>query len=221
MPPTSIAALLILVAAVLPGAMYTWAFERQASGYGVTLADRVLRFIATSVLFHLVFGWPEYFLYRIAFSSGRHLAAGQFAAAWTGALLVVGLPAAVGTIIGGLYATRTTRDGWQRIRRRLSPAAEVRLLRIALGRTPAPRAWDDLFSNHPTVYLRIRTTDGPVVAGLFANKSYAAGYPDSPDLYLEEAWSVEGDGSLGAALGYPVYVAASQIGWMEIIQPSG
>jgi hypothetical protein len=79
-PPTSIAALLILIAAVLPGAAYTWAFERQASGYGVTLADRVLRFIATSVLFHLVFGWPEYFLYRIAFSS-HHLAAGQFAAA--------------------------------------------------------------------------------------------------------------------------------------------
>ena len=138
MPPTSIAALLILVAAVLPGAMYTWAFERQASGYGVTLADRVLRFIATSVLFHLVFGWPEYVPYRIAFSSGGHLAAGQFAAAWAGALLVVGLPAAVGTIIGGQYATRTTRDGWQRIRRRLSPAAEARLLRIALGRISRP-----------------------------------------------------------------------------------
>lgn len=220
MPPTSIAALLILVAAVLPGAMYTWAFERQASGYGVTLADRVLRFIATSVLFHLVLGWLEYVLYRIAFSR-HHLAAGQFAAAWAGVLLVVGLPAVAGTIIGGLYATRTTRDGWERIRRHLSPESEVRLLTIALGRTPAPRAWDDLFSNRPTVYIRIRTTDGTVVAGLFANNSYAAGYPDSTDLYLEEAWSVEDDGSLGEALGYPVYVAASQIGWMEIIQQAG
>jgi hypothetical protein len=208
------------VATVLPGGTYTWAFERQASGYGVTLADRVLRFIATSVLFHLIFGWPEYVLYRLAFSS-RQLAAGQFAAAWAAALIIVGLPAVAGTIIGGLYATRTTRDGWQRIRRHLPPAAEIRLLRIALGRTPAPRAWDDLFSNHPTVYIRIRTTDGPVVAGLFADKSYAAGYPDSPDLYLEEAWSVEDDGSLGKALGYPVYVTASQIGWMEMIQPSG
>jgi hypothetical protein len=219
-PPTSIAALLILIAAVLPGAAYTWAFERQASGYGVTLADRVLRFIATSVLFHLVFGWPEYFLYRIAFSS-HHLAAGQFAAAWAGALVVIGLPAVAGTITGGLYATRTTRDGWQRIRRHLSSAAEERLLTVTLGRTPAPRAWDALFSNRPTVYIRIRTIDGTVIAGLFADRSYAAGYPDSTDLYLEEAWSVEDDGSLGEALGYPVYVAASQIGWMEIIQQSG
>lgn len=44
---------------VLPGAVYTWAYERQNSAYGVTFTDRFLRFIAASVIFHLVLAWPE------------------------------------------------------------------------------------------------------------------------------------------------------------------
>ncbi|MGZ4468580.1 MAG: DUF6338 family protein [Nocardioidaceae bacterium] len=51
--PSSILALAIIVIAVLPGSMYTWAYERQASAFGATLADRTLRFIALSLIFHL------------------------------------------------------------------------------------------------------------------------------------------------------------------------
>jgi hypothetical protein len=48
MLPTSLVALGIILIAVLPGAVYTWAFEREAGSYGVTLADRTLRFLAAS-----------------------------------------------------------------------------------------------------------------------------------------------------------------------------
>lgn len=54
----------MLVAAVLPGAMFTYGFERQAGAFGVTLADRVLRFVAVSVVFDLAYAWPAYLLHR-------------------------------------------------------------------------------------------------------------------------------------------------------------
>ena len=218
MLPTTVVAALILTATVLPGSMYMWAFERQASAFGVTLADRTLRFFAVSLVFHLVLGWPEYGLYRFALS-GPTFGAWQFAAAWSATLALVLIPASLGTVLGGLYATRNSRDGWKWLRDRLSPATEQRLVRVALGRTPAPRAWDDLFSDRPTVYLRVRTTDGTWLAGLFANHSYAGGYPHDTDLLLEEAWEISAeDGTLGdAGLGYPVYIAASQIGWLDIV----
>jgi len=163
--PTNVIAVLIVVVTILPGSMYMWAYERQTSAFGVTFADRTFRFIAISLLYHLVLGWPEYGLYRLAFT-GPRFAGGQFAAAWAAAAITVAAPAAVGGIMGGLYATRNSREGWVWLRRRMSPERERLLLRLALGRTPAPRAWDDLFSDRPTFYRRIRTTDGTWIAGL-------------------------------------------------------
>jgi hypothetical protein len=218
MPPASFIALAIVIVTVVPGSMYTWAYEREASAFGVTLADRTLRFIAISLLFHLALGWPEYALYRLALA-GPRFGAGQFAATWAAVLLVVALPGVLGTVLGGLYATRNSREGWVLIRKRLSPDRERRLLRLVLGRTPAPRAWDDLFSDRPTMYLRIQTTDGTPVAGLFADDSYAGGFPQETDLFLEDAWDLADDGSFGKSLGYPVYIPAGQIARMEIVRP--
>jgi hypothetical protein len=98
-----------------------------------------------------------------------------------------------------------------------SGGAEDRLLRVLLGREPAPRAWDDLFAARPSVYLRVRTTDGIALAGRFANRSYAGGYPNDPDLLIEDAYSLTDNGDLNEALGYAYYIAAGQIAWLEII----
>jgi hypothetical protein len=175
-------------------------------------------YIAISLMFHLALGWPEYALYRFALA-GPRFGLGQFAAAWAALLLVVALPGLLGTVLGGLYATRNSREGWAVIRHRLSPEHERRLLRLVLGRTPAPRAWDDLFSDRPTMYLRVQTTDGTPVAGLFADDSYAGGFPFDTDLFLEDAWDLADDGSFGKSLGYPVYIPAGQIARMEIVRP--
>ncbi|MGH3320202.1 MAG: DUF6338 family protein [Streptosporangiaceae bacterium] len=221
--PGTVTALLIVIVAVLPGSVYTWAYERQTSPYGVTFADRTLRFIAVSLIFHLVLAWPEYAVYRGAIAGRGSLGLVQFVVLWLGLLVLVAVPASVGTILGGLYATRSTREGLGWLRRRLSAETERRLLRVALGRTPAPRAWDDLFSEHPSAYIRVRTPDGVWIAGRFAKDSYAAGFPNSTDLLLEEAWEVEqSSGVLGdAGFGYPVYVPAERIAWMEILPEEG
>lgn len=217
MPPSSTVGLLILVAGLLPGASYTWAFERQAGSYGVSLADRTFRFIAVSLFFHLLLGWPEYWLYRIAFSSFHHFGAGQFAAAWVGTLLITSLPAIVGTAVGRLYVTRRKVVGYKR----LSSVLSSKPVRLLLGSERAPRAWDDLFSERPTFYVRLRTTNGSWLAGLFADQSYVGAYPNDGDLYLEQAWSLDDKTmALGRCpLGYSLYIPSSQIAWLEIIRP--
>jgi hypothetical protein len=193
-------------------------FERQAGSYGVTLADRVLRLIVGSAVFHLLLGWPEYLLYRFALDGHKEISGRQFAALWMGLILLTVVPGAAGTVVGSLYQSRNTRAGLNWIRRWLSEENERRLLRWLLGREPAPRAWDDYFSARPTTYLRVRTTDGTFLAGLFAGRSYAAGFPHDPDLLLEEAWELSEDGELVRPLGYPLYIASGQVAWLEIVR---
>jgi Family of unknown function (DUF6338) len=207
--PQTALGLLLLVVAVLPGLTYTLAFERQAGAYGVTLADRTLRFIAVSAVFHLLAAWPEYGLWRVTFGRGGRIDAGEFAVLWLAGILLLVLPAVTGTLIGQVYVHRDDRPLWQQ-----------GLLRWTIGPELAPRAWDDFFSERPATYLRVRTVDGTTHAGLFASGSYAAGFPQEPDLLLEEAWSIDPDsGELLASLGYPLYIAPGQIAWMEIVPP--
>lgn len=224
MLPDTAASLLIVVLFILPGSVYTWAFERQNSAYGVTFADRFLRFLATSVVFHVLLAWPEYAVYRWAVAGRTDVPAGQFAVLWAGLVLLVGAPALLGTTLGGLYASRTDRRGWDWIRRRLSAPAETRLLTVVLGRSPAPRAWDNMFSERPSAYLRIRLTgDEGWVAGRFASRSYAGGFPHAADLYLEQAWQIDQEtGRLGeSGLGFPIYVTAGSIAYIEALPEQG
>lgn len=209
MVPDTAVGLLLLVVAVLPGLVYTLAFERQAGAYGVALADRTLRFIAVSALFHVLAAWPEYWVWRLTLGPGDRLLAADFAILWVSAVLLLLLPALTGTLVGQAYVHRDDRPRWQQ-----------GLLRWTIGPELAPRAWDDFFSERPSTYLRVRTVDGTLHAGLFASQSYAAGFPQPPDLLLEEAWSIDAEsGELVAPLGYPLYIAPGQITWMEIVPP--
>lgn len=209
MIPETALGLLVLVVAVLPGLTYTLAFERRAGAYGVTLADRTLRFIAVSAVFHVLAGWPEYWVWRTTLGRPGPILAGEFAILWGAAVLLLVLPAVTGSVVGQVYVHRDDRPRWQR-----------EVLRWTIGPELAPRAWDDFFSDRPATYLRVRTVDGTTHAGLFASQSYAAGFPEQPDLLLEEAWSLDPEsGELLASLGYPLYIAPGRISWMEIVPP--
>jgi uncharacterized protein DUF6338 len=209
--PSTVVGVLVIVVAVLPGLVYTLAFERQAGGFGVTLADRTFRFIAVSVIFHIFAAWPEYWLYRTSLAGREEVLAGQFGLLWVALILGVCVPGLLGGRIGALYRRRSELAGWR-----------LWLLRLVLGPSVAPRAWDNYFSERPDVYLRVRTTADTWLAGLFASRSYAAGFPQDPDLFLEQAYAVDpATGELGEPLGYPLYVAAGQIAWIEVVPPQG
>jgi hypothetical protein len=221
MVPNTVAGVLVLLVAVMPGASYLWGFERQAGQFGVSLTDRSLRFIGCSVTFHGLFAGLEYLVYRIAVEGRTSLAAGQFVVLWATGVLLIGVPYLVGSVLGGWYRSQATpqhREGW--LRRRIPGRVEDRILRTLLGRTPAPRAWDQMFANGASTYLRVRVKGDIWLAGRFADRSYAGGYPNPTDLLLEEAWAINQDtGELvgDSGLGYPLYVAAGEIVFIERI----
>lgn len=219
MIPDTIRGIAILVIVLLPGMAYNLAYERQAGSFGVTFGDRTLRFLMASLVFHVLCGWPEYAGYRYLATASQPLLAGHFAVLWGAMVGSIVLPGTAGLVLGGLYKTRRTREGWHWLRRFMSAQREQQLLRFVLGADPAPRAWDDYFSERPTTYVRVRTVDGTLLGGLFASESYAAGYPQDSDLLLEQAWQLDDDGQFQEALGYALYVAPGQIAWLELVSP--
>lgn len=178
--PTTFQAAAVIVVALLPGALYVWAFERQAGRYGIGLSDRVLRFIGGSAVLLAVFAGPLYVLH-VNFTP--ELIAGRPLPWWLAAFpfAYVGVPLAAGTVLGvGLR-----RDWW--------------IAKVLSGPDPAPRAWDYLFQYNIDGWIRCRLKSGTWLAGAYADangkRSYAAGYPEPQDLYL--AASVEVDSRTG------------------------
>lgn len=158
-------------------------------------------FLVLAILPGAAFGWSELFV------------------VWPTLAVLFAVPYTAGSVLGGLYRSRASRsDHWQFIRRRLGDTAEERLLSLALGHDPAPRAWDQLFADRSSRYLRVRLQDGTWVAGLFADRSYAGGYPNPTDLLLEQSWAIDPvTGELAEEQGpaYPVYIPASEIVLLE------
>lgn len=174
-------ALGVLLLAFLPGALYVWAFEREAGSWGLGVADRLLRFVGVSAVFHTLVAPLTYIAYRDYVLTGD-LAHGKPIPLWLWLVPVVyvAVPIVAGSLIGA------------------ATAAGQRWTRFVAGRSPAPRAWDHLFSAHDlTGWVRLRLKNDEWIVGAYASasshrlRSYASGYPDSQDLYLVETAECE------------------------------
>jgi hypothetical protein len=198
--PGTLQGLLVLVLAVLPGAMYVWGFEREAGKWRIGLSDAVLRFVVASALFQVVFAAPLYGLYQryvhhdvtrggqAVLRNGRPahenlLAEGDVPVTlFLVPLAYIAIPAALGTVVGRAVQSRKPRP--------------QRFGRVFAGKDPAPRGWDHLFTSRPSGTVRVRLKDGSWIGGAFGEGSYAAGYPDKPqDLLLERSYQLRDDGS--------------------------
>ena len=174
-------ALGVLLLAFLPGALYVWAFEREAGGWGLGVADRFLRFVGFSAVFHALAAPLTYIAYRDFVLTGR-LAHGKALPLWLWIVpvLYVVVPALAGSLIGN------------------KTSAGKRWTRYVAGRSAAPRAWDHLFASHDlSGWIRLRLKNDDWIVGAYAPsdnrrlRSYAAGYPDAQDLYLVETADCE------------------------------
>jgi hypothetical protein len=198
--PGTLQGLLVVILAVLPGAMYVWGFEREAGTWRIGLSDAVLRFVVASAVFQVLFAAPLYVLYQryvhhdVTLAGQPVLRGGQPAhenplaegevPAWLFIvpLVYVAVPAALGTAVG--RAVQSKRR-WPR-----------RFARVLAGKDPAPRGWDHLFASRPSGTVRVRLKDGKWIGGAFGEGSYAAGFPDKPqDLLLEQSYQLKDDGS--------------------------
>jgi hypothetical protein len=182
--PGTIQALLVLVLASLPGALYTWAFEQQAGPWGVGLADRVLRFVGASAVFHALLAPATYGLWRNYVEPGT-VEHGRPLPWWLWLIPIgyVAVPLVAGRLVG---LGAANRQPWAR---------------FITGRAPAPTAWDHVFSTAGLeAWVRIKLTDGTWIGGAYAQgpaslRSYAAGYPEHRDIYL--AWTAVVDATTG------------------------
>lgn len=185
--PSTLEALVILILAILPGALYTWALEREVGKWGIGLSDRVLRFVGMSAVFQVIFLYPAYrvFIEVVLLDSRNFESRDRFLEgmplpwwAWLLPAAYVGVPIAIGTFAG------------------VSVHRRPRVARILVGKDPAPRAWDRLFSPRPAGMLRAQLQDGSWIGGFFAETSYAAGYPEEPeDIYIEQVYEMRSDGT--------------------------
>jgi hypothetical protein len=170
--PDTFQAVAVLVFALLPGALYVWAFERQAGRWGVGLSDRLLRFVGGSALFHAAAAPLTYWLWADRWDEIQR---GEPVSWWLWPLVLayVAIPAVGGTVVG-----RGVRS-------------EKSWTTFFTGPDPAPRAWDHLFGQKADGWVRLRMKSGVWIGGAYADangrRSYAAGYPEPQDLFLAAA----------------------------------
>ena len=176
---SSLQAVFTLAVALLPGALFVWAFERQTGQrYGIRSRDRFLRFVGGSALVLAVLATPLYWIYARYW--GEFVAGNRLPPAVALVpVAYVALPSAAGWLAGtGL------RKGWG-------------WATLITGPNPAPRAWDHLFQNPTDAWIRCRLKSGTWVGGAYADaygrRSYAAGYPEPQDLFLAIAVELDED----------------------------
>ena len=178
--PSTLEAVAALIVALLPGALYTWSFERLVGRWGVGLSDRLLRFVGVSALFHAACSPLTYWLWSEFWRTGR-VPGGEPVPLllWLVPVLYVLVPVAIGTAVA------------------IGHGKEAEWAKIFTGSDPAPRAWDYLFQGHPDGWVRCRMKTGVWIGGAFADsggrRSYVAGYPEPADLYLAQAVDVDPD----------------------------
>lgn len=178
--PDTFQAAAVIILAVLPGALYIWAFERVVGPWGVSFTDRLLRFTGISAALHVLLAPITYRWYRIYVHSGN-LAAGETLprAVWFALIAYVFAPILLGHLVG------------QATKRNIS------WIHLIVGQRPAPRAWDELFLQGGTGYVRLKlkgkgATESQWIAGWFGSAriggelrhSRVARYPEAQDIYL-------------------------------------
>lgn len=196
------AAMLVLIA-LLPGALFTWSYERWAGRFGIGLQDRVLRFVGGSAVLLSAFAAPLYWLYSNHWATvitrgplPKGLALFP--------ILYTGLPLFAGGLLG---------YGWSK---------NWNWARFLGGKRRAPRAWDHMFQDGPTGWMRCKLKSGAWIGGAFGlyngRKPYAAGYPEPADIYLTATLSLNPEtGEIDTSEGNQVVRDSSiLIGWEEI-----
>jgi hypothetical protein len=172
-------AVAVVLFAVLPGAAYTFAYEREAGAFGVALSDRLVRFLAASAVMHAALSGGTYWLYRHAVATGD-LRAGR-TPLWI--VQAVAMAYVATPMVAGLLVGRGKKNG-------------RRWASFLVGEAPEPRAWDYVWSGAPVGLVRARLKSGGWVGGYFANapdgrRSYASGHPEPGDLYLARSGELD------------------------------
>lgn len=187
MPPTSVTALLILLLFVVPGFVYQ-AVRISVRGrlpFDLELSTRIVRAIVTSGIFGLVY----LVILGDELINAAHGTGFGFDHPRSGALLAL-----LGGILvpGGLALIPAPQ--WQWIASLRAKLPEVTKYDFT------PTAWDKAFQSAEECFIRVLTNDNRWIAGYYGSASYATSYPEPHQLFLERAFAVSEDGTIGAEI---------------------
>ncbi|OLF10161.1 hypothetical protein BLA60_17090 [Actinophytocola xinjiangensis] len=205
--PSTVLQLGMLALVVLPGITYQFLRERWRGPVPGErdLGERVLRSIAASILLdtlYLVVAGPA--LVRLAREIGARGWDGITDQArlvgLLGLLLFIVVPAGAA---GGV-------TWWQRRGRR---AARYR---------GTPTAWDSMFRDSGSCFVRVRLRDGAWAGGWYGTRSFATSYPQPAEIYLQTAWIMDRDGRFVRPIAHSggLHVRASDVDVLELVLPS-
>lgn len=166
----------LLAAALLPGAFFQWAYERNAGRYSIGLKDRFLRISGMSAVMLAVFAWP---LHRLYANYWQRIVDGDSLPR-----LIYTIPIVyflVPLVLGWLYGySLKNGQAWAT---------------LLAGSGRFSTAWDYALHEREGAWIRCKLKSGVWVGGVFANKvngtnnskkrSYASGYPEPHELYIE------------------------------------
>ena len=208
--PSTTQQLVILLLFVLPGTVYQAVLDQLRGPLASEHepGNRALRALAASAVLDSVYaviaGPPLLDLFS---PSGRGIMAGLTArpreAGFVALTLLVLVPAALA------YTEFAIRH------------------RRAVARFDStPTAWDHLFRQCGSSYVRVRARDGTWIGGWYGSKSFASGHPQPQDLFLQAEYQMNTDGTFGERLAGTagVYIPATDITHLEILEsvaPSG
>ena len=187
MAPTSATGLLIILLFVVPGFVYQ-AVRISVRGrlpFDLDLSTRIVRAIVTSGIFGLAY----LFILGEALINAAHGTGFGFEHPRLGALLAflggIAIPAGLALIPAPEWAWIDT------FRAKLPEVTKYDF---------TPTAWDKAFQSAEECFIRVLTNDDRWIAGYYGPASYATSYPEPHQLFLEKAFEVSEDGTIGAEI---------------------
>ncbi|MFK0294072.1 DUF6338 family protein [Streptomyces sp. NPDC090442] len=86
---------------------------------------------------------------------------------------------------------------------------------------PTPTAWDALFHDRGSCFVRVRLKSGLWVGGWLGSRSAVSAYPQSGDLYLQAQYRMGADGRFLGRIPATggVYVRAADVEVLEVLLP--
>ena len=179
---TTLQSLIIIWLAILPGALFIWAFEQSTGKWATGIRYSFLPSIGYSAVFHLFFLPLTYYLwssYKDPFMTGNYISFWV----WILVFPYVILPIIIGLLVGwAIRNEESITTKW------------YRWIRILIGRSPVPRAWDFLFGRYPlSGWVHLRMKSGESLVGFYGQGSYVASYPETQDIYFSHTHAFNAD----------------------------
>lgn len=83
---------------------------------------------------------------------------------------------------------------------------------------PTARPWDYVFAQRKPYWVKVTLNDGTIIAGRYADKSFASSAPAPEQIYLEETWILNDKGGFERAKNSTagVIILSAEISYIEL-----